>query len=112
MVLAWGISFGLFLLKSVVNQKLFPIFRFCNLNFNGVPPDGHPNSPTCGHFKIPHPQKQIFRDEKEKNNVFQGVESIPCGLTYFKGGGISPDHRWGIFKWPSGEYHLFLFFQA
>jgi len=19
-------------------------------------PDGHPNSPTCGHFKIPHPR--------------------------------------------------------
>ncbi len=22
--------------------------------FNGLSPDGHPNSPSCGHLKIPH----------------------------------------------------------
>ena len=24
-------------------------------------PDGHPKSPTCGHFKIPHPARLIFQ---------------------------------------------------
>jgi hypothetical protein len=23
------------------------------------PPDGHPNSPTCGHLKFPHPERGV-----------------------------------------------------
>ena len=22
-------------------------------------PDGHPNSPTCGHLKLPHPERGV-----------------------------------------------------
>jgi hypothetical protein len=29
-------------------------------------PDGHLDSPACGHFKIPHPKRKMQGDEKGK----------------------------------------------
>ena len=27
--------------------------------YDGIVPDGHPNSPTCGHLKLPHPERGV-----------------------------------------------------
>jgi hypothetical protein len=31
-----------------------------------IPPDGHLDSPTCGHQKFPHPRRELQEDEKGK----------------------------------------------
>ena len=37
----------------------FTAIRLLELTQNPVDPDGHPNSPTCGHLKLPHPERGV-----------------------------------------------------
>jgi hypothetical protein len=45
---------------ALVESALYPVFSTSN-DDDPILPDGHPNSPVCGHLKFPHPDRASMR---------------------------------------------------
>ena len=41
-------------LTARLNPHRYQVIYLAETDFGRVDPDGHPNSPSCGHLKIPH----------------------------------------------------------